>query len=78
MFRTILGLLLSFFLSVILKIALCLLSIWLAFLIWNWQVPAITGWTTITYWQALTFAMLFRLLNGGINITITKHNTNDN
>lgn len=71
-------LLLSFFLGIILKIALCLLSVWLAFLIWNWQIPAITGWSTISYWQALVLAVLFRLFTGGIRISITKQNTINN
>lgn len=32
--------------------------------LWNWIVPGITGWTSITYWQALGLALLLRLLTG--------------
>ena len=78
MYRSTLELLLFFFLGIVLKIALCLLSVWLAFLIWNWQIPAITGWTSITYWQALAFAVLFRLLTGSIRISFNKQETNNN
>lgn len=78
MYRSTLELLLFFFLGIILKIALCLLSVWLAFLIWNWQIPAITGWTSITYWQALALAVLFRLLIGSIRISFNKQETNNN
>ena len=78
MYRSTLELLLFFFLGIILKIALCLLSVWLAFLIWNWQIPAITGWTSITYWQALALAVLFRLLTGSIRISFNKQENNNN
>ena len=78
MYRSTLELLLFFFLGIVLKIALCLLSVWLAFLIWNWQIPTITGWTTITYWQALALAVLFRLLTGSIQISFNKKETNNN
>ena len=78
MYRSTLELLLFFFLGIILKIALCRLSVWLAFLIWNWQIPAITGWTSITYWQALALAVLFRLLTGSIRISFNKQENNNN
>ena len=78
MYRSTLELLLFFFLGIILKIALCLLSVWLTFLIWNWQIPAITGWTSITYWQALALAVLFRLLTGSIRISFNKQENNNN
>lgn len=32
--------------------------------LWNWIVPGITRWTSITYWQALGVALLLRLLTG--------------
>lgn len=78
MYRSTLELLLFFFLGIILKIALCLLSVWLAFLIWNWQIPAITGWASITYLQALALTVLFRLLTGSIQISFNKKETNNN
>ena len=33
--------------------------------LWNWLVPAITGWTTIDFWQALGLLGLSWLLFGG-------------
>jgi hypothetical protein len=32
--------------------------------LWNWLVPAITGWRTIDFWQALGLLVLSRLLFG--------------
>ena len=78
MYRSTLELLLFFFLGIILKIALCLLSVWLAFLIWNWQIPAITGWASITYLQALALTVLFRLFTGSIRISFNKQENNNN
>ena len=33
--------------------------------LWNWLIPEIFGFTTITYWQAMGLALLSRLLFGG-------------
>jgi hypothetical protein len=32
--------------------------------LWNWLVPAITGWKTIDFWQALGLLVLSRILFG--------------
>ena len=35
-------------------------------LLWNWIIPAVTGWSTLTYWYALGLMVLCRLLFGGM------------
>ena len=34
-------------------------------LLWNWLVPPIFGWSSITFWQALGLLVLCRILFGG-------------
>ncbi len=34
--------------------------------LWNWLTPAIFGWHTIDFWQALGLLVLGRLLFGGL------------
>ncbi|MGH9591872.1 MAG: hypothetical protein ACRD5L_02180 [Bryobacteraceae bacterium] len=34
--------------------------------LWNWLTPALFGWKTITYWQALGLLVLSRILLGGL------------
>lgn len=34
-------------------------------LLWNWLLPAIFGWSEISYWQALGLLALCRILFGG-------------
>jgi hypothetical protein len=33
--------------------------------LWNWLVPAVIGWKTIDFWQALGLLVLARILFGG-------------
>jgi uncharacterized protein (DUF2236 family) len=33
--------------------------------LWNWLVPALFGWRTITFWQAVGLLALCRILFGG-------------
>lgn len=33
--------------------------------LWNWLIPSLTGWTEITFWQALALVILSRVLFGG-------------
>lgn len=33
--------------------------------LWNWLMPALFGWHTITYWQALGVLVLSKILFGG-------------
>lgn len=45
------------------------LAILLGFIImwlWNWLMPEIFGFTTITYWQAVGIFILFKILIGGL------------
>jgi hypothetical protein len=34
-------------------------------LLWNWLIPPISGWSEITFWQALGLLVLSRILFGG-------------
>jgi len=34
--------------------------------LWNWLTPALFGWHTVTFWQALGLLGLTRLLFGGL------------
>ena len=33
--------------------------------LWNWLIPSIVGWHTITFWQALGLLVLSKILFGG-------------
>lgn len=33
--------------------------------LWNWVVPPVIGWHTVTYWQALALVVLGHILFGG-------------
>jgi hypothetical protein len=33
--------------------------------LWNWLAPALFGWRTVTFWQALGLLVLCRILFGG-------------
>lgn len=33
--------------------------------LWNWLIPAIAGWETVNFWQALGILALARILFGG-------------
>ncbi len=35
-------------------------------LLWNWLLPALFGWHTITFWQAVGLLALCRILFGGL------------
>jgi hypothetical protein len=35
-------------------------------LLWNWLTPALFGWPTLTFWQALGLLALCRILFGGL------------
>jgi hypothetical protein len=45
---------------------MCLNS-WLIMLVWNATLPAIFGFTTLTFWQAFMLGLLVWLLFGGIS-----------
>ena len=34
--------------------------------LWNWLAPAVFGWHTVTFWQALGILVLSKLLFGGV------------
>lgn len=54
------------FLTIALMCALVLLLVgWVAMLLWNWLLPGLFGFKTITYWQAVGLMFLSRLLFGG-------------
>ena len=36
--------------------------------LWNWLAPALFGWHTITFWQALGLLVLCRILFGGFGM----------
>jgi Spy/CpxP family protein refolding chaperone len=35
-------------------------------LLWNWLMPALFGWQTIDFWQAIGLLVLSRILLGGL------------
>lgn len=37
------------------------LTMWL----WNWIIPGITGWSEISFWQAVGLCFLGRWISGG-------------
>ncbi len=36
--------------------------------LWNWLLPPLFGWHTLSFWQALGLLMLCRILFGGLGI----------
>jgi hypothetical protein len=36
--------------------------------LWNWLTPALFGWHTVTFWQALGLIALVRILFGGLGL----------
>jgi len=54
------------FLTIALMCVLVLLLVgWAAMALWNWLLPGLFGFKTITYWQAVGLMVLSRLLFGG-------------
>lgn len=53
------------FLGVFIFIAVFAAAIAVVMLLWNALIPAIVGWSAITYWQAAGLMILCRLLLGG-------------
>jgi hypothetical protein len=41
--------------------------------LWNWLVPAIFGWRTISFWQAVGLFVLARILVGGFGGGHRRH-----
>jgi len=39
---------------------------WVVQLLWNGLLPALFGWRTVTFWQALGLLVLCRILFGGL------------
>jgi len=39
---------------------------WVVLLLWNWLLPPLFGWHTITFWRALGLLLLCRILFGRI------------
>lgn len=37
--------------------------------LWNWLTPALFGWKTISYWQAVALIILSKLLFGGFRFS---------
>lgn len=46
-------------------IGIVALLIWGLMHLWNWLVPDVFGWSTITYWQAAGLLVLSKILFGG-------------
>ncbi len=40
---------------------------WLVFLLWNWLMPALFGFKTITFWQAFGILLLSKLVFSGFS-----------
>ncbi len=40
---------------------------WVVMRLWNWLLPALFGWRTITFWQAIAMLVLCRILFGGVS-----------
>src|SRR5215472_6118046 len=36
--------------------------------LWNWLLPGLFGWPTITFWQAFALLALCRILFGGLGL----------
>jgi hypothetical protein len=55
---------------------MCLNS-WLIMLLWNAILPALFGFSTITFWQTLGLYLILWLLKGGISKIATNISKND-
>lgn len=56
---------------------MCLNS-WLIMLLWNAILPALFGFSTITFWQTFGLYLILWLLKGGIAKITTSISKNDN
>ncbi len=56
---------LKFMLFAVLFVAVLALLGFVVMSLWNWLVPAIFGWKSIGYWQALGLLILSKILLGG-------------
>jgi len=45
---------------------------WMFMLLWNWILPYLFGWPTITYWMAWGIMILASILFGGIRYNRNK------
>ena len=43
--------------------------------LWNWLLPPLFGWPTITFWQALGLLALCRILFGGLGRGGSSHSS---
>jgi hypothetical protein len=41
--------------------------------LWNWLLPPLFGWRTLTFWQALGLLLLCRVLFGGLGHSGSGH-----
>lgn len=46
---------------------------WAVMSLWNWLTPALFGWHTVTFWQALGLLALCRILFGGFRMGGPRH-----
>ena len=44
-------------------------------LLWNWLLPPLFGWRTITFWQGVGLLALCRILFGGFRLHGAAHRT---
>lgn len=46
---------------------------WVVMSLWNWLMPGLFGWKTLTFWQALGLLLLSRILFGGVGRGMGGH-----
>lgn len=49
-------------------VAFMALGGWVVMSLWNWLLPPLFGWHTVTIWQALGLLVLCRILFGGLGM----------
>jgi hypothetical protein len=49
-------------------VAFTALGGWVVMSLWNWLLPPLFGWHTVTLWQALGLLVLCRILFGGFGM----------
>ena len=73
--------LLAWFITILVILGLAFgfmcLNGWLIMLVWNATLPAIFGFTTLTFWQAFGLDLLVWLLFGGIGKGVVALLKND-
>ena len=56
-----------FFKMLLIGLLACTVMTYVVMRLWNWLMPGLTGWHTLTFWQSLGLLVLCKILFGGFH-----------